>query len=410
MLRSLDLFDLVRNHLTGTIPSSIYNVTKLSFLYLFSNELSGPIPAELGMLRSVHQLQLWNNSLTGKIPDSIGNLSNMDRLHLFMNELSGPIPSGINITHFKSFQLAENELTGNLPENICLGGLLEILTVENNHFSGPIPKTLKNYTSLIRIRLEQNQLSFGTYPNLNYIDLNYNQLFGELSDNWGQCHNLTSSKSSNNNISGQIPPNLGEAREIPTQLGRLISLTILLLDDNLLSSSIPLEIHMLSDKASQQTCSNLIYLNLSRNKFNEDIPSEIGKLQFLQILDLTHNILAGKLPSQLAQLQRLETLNLSRNRIFGSIPSTFDNMLSLTSVDISYNQFEGRLQNSKAFNKAPFESLRNSKDLFEPLPVDKPRSPRKKGEQSPIDLSSTLWLSSSFINHSWNTVISLEKT
>ncbi|KAK6277462.1 hypothetical protein POUND7_017785 [Theobroma cacao] len=205
MLRSLDLFDLVRNHLTGTIPSSICNITKLSFLYLFSNELSGPIPAELGMLRSVHQLQLWNNSLTGKIPDSIGNLSNMDRLHLFMNELSGPIPSGIKITHFKSFQLAENELTGNLPENICLGGLLEILSVENNHFSGPIPKTLKNYT-------------------------------------------------------------------------RLISLTILLLDDNLLSSSIPLEIQMLSDKASQQT-------------------------------------------------------------------------------------FEGRLQNSKAFSKAPFESLRNSKDL-----------------------------------------------
>ncbi|XVE60481.1 hypothetical protein DITRI_Ditri05aG0132400 [Diplodiscus trichospermus] len=321
MLRSLELFDLSSNHLTGSIPSSLGNMTSLSFLYLSSNKLSGSIPTELGKLRSLYQLQLWKNSLVGKIPDSIGNLSNMDRLHLFMNKLSGPIPSGINnITHFKSFQLAENELTGNLPENVCLGGLLEILTLK----------------------------VFGTYPDLKYIDLSYNQLFGELSDRWGQCHNLTSLKISNNSISGRIPPDLGETRqlqildlslnhltgEIPEELGKLTLLNIFFLDDNLLSGNFPLGIQMLSGlqrislAANNMNGSipsqlgqfpNLLYLNLSKNKFNEDIPSEIGKLQFLQILDLSHNILST---------------------------------------------FEGRLPNSKAFSEASFETLRNNKDLY----------------------------------------------
>ncbi|XP_022765918.1 MDIS1-interacting receptor like kinase 2-like [Durio zibethinus] len=134
----------------------------------------------------------------------------------------------------------------------------------------------------------------------------------------------------------------------------LSALQSLSLAANNMSGSIPRQLGQ---------CSNLRYLNLSRNKFNEDIPFEIGILQFLQILDLSHNILTGQLPSQLAQLQRLETLNISHNRISGSIPSAFDNMLSLTSVDISYNQFEGQLPNSKAFSEAPFERLRNNKDL-----------------------------------------------
>ena len=64
----------------------------------------------------------------------------------------------------------------------------------NNHFIGPIPKSLKNCTSLVRVRFDGNQLTgnitedFRFYPNLNYIDLSDNNLYGELSSNWGKWH------------------------------------------------------------------------------------------------------------------------------------------------------------------------------------------------------------------------------
>ncbi|KAL0363939.1 UNVERIFIED_CONTAM: MDIS1-interacting receptor like kinase [Sesamum angustifolium] len=54
---------------------------------------------------------------------------------------------------------------------------------------------------------------------------------------------------------------------------------------------------------------------------------------------------------------------LSHNRLSGSIPSSFEQCLSLVSVDISFNQLDGPLPDNRAFQKAPFDALRNNKGL-----------------------------------------------
>lgn len=41
------------------------------------NELVGPIPKELGGLKSLISLDLYHNNLTGTIPSSLSNLSNL---------------------------------------------------------------------------------------------------------------------------------------------------------------------------------------------------------------------------------------------------------------------------------------------------------------------------------------------
>ncbi|EOY29538.1 Leucine-rich repeat receptor-like protein kinase family protein [Theobroma cacao] len=215
---------------------------------------------------------------------------------------------------------------------------------------------------------------------------------GELSPKWGQCHNLTSRKLSNNNISGQIPSEFVKATklqvcdlssnnlvgEIPKELGELQLLFNLTLNDNHLSGSIPPEIGMLSDLMSLNLaannlnssipgqlsmCEKLIELNLSNNILSGEIPSELGSLSFLEILDLSQNFLVGKIPEQVGNLKTLEKLNLSHNKLLGFIPSTFADMLSLTSVDISYNQLKGLLPDIKAFHEASFEAFRNNKAL-----------------------------------------------
>ena len=268
----------------------------------------------------------------------------------------------------------------------------------NNHLTGPIPKSLKNCTSLIRVRLEGNQLigniteDFGIYPNLKYIDLSGNHLYGKLSSKWGQCHNLTYLNVSNNKISGSIPLELSEASQlgkldlssnhligkIPKELGLLKSLLSLLLSNNQLSGNIPSEIGMLSHVTDLNLaennlsgliptqlgeCSELLFLNLSKNILEGRIPSSIGSLQSLENLDLSWNMLIGKILPQLGDMLRLEILYLSHNNLSGSIPSTFDDISSLTSIDISYNELEGPIPNQKAFREASDEAFRNNKGL-----------------------------------------------
>ena len=68
--------------LSGIIPESIGNLTKLTELSLKGNSLSGKIPESIGNLTQITQLSLANNSLSGNLPNTIGNLKFLTRLDL----------------------------------------------------------------------------------------------------------------------------------------------------------------------------------------------------------------------------------------------------------------------------------------------------------------------------------------
>ena len=63
------------------------------------------------------------------------------------------------------------------------------------------------------------------------------------------------------------------------------------------------------------------------------IPSNIGSLQCLQVLDVSQNLLVGDVPQKPGGMKQLEKLNLS-----SSILSAFDDIASLASINISYNE------------------------------------------------------------------------
>nr|GMC68199.1 MDIS1-interacting receptor like kinase 2-like [Ipomoea batatas] len=285
-----------------------------------------------------------------------------------------------------------------MPENLCVGQSLKIITVDHNKFSGNIPKSLKNCTTLYRVRLDRNDFSgdvskaFGIYPTLNYIDLSYNNFYGQLSSNWALCPNLTALKIAGNKILGNIPLDLGNAPllqyldlssnqlvgRIPTSLGKLSKLYVLKLDNNKLTGNIPLEVGELSllselnlasnkfvDSIPPQIgrCQRLITLNLSRNTLAGKIPPDMLSLKSLENLDLSYNMLSAQIPPQVGGLTNLQTLNLSHNNLSGSIPSSIAQCAALVSVDISYNQLEGPIPNNKAFLQAPYSALSNNKGL-----------------------------------------------
>ena len=76
----------------GVTTNSVGRVTELS---LSSNQLTGPIPAELGDLTNLVSLDLDANQLTGPIPAELGDLSNLESLDLDANELTGCVPAGV---------------------------------------------------------------------------------------------------------------------------------------------------------------------------------------------------------------------------------------------------------------------------------------------------------------------------
>eukprot|EP01018_Ginkgo_biloba_P018404 Gb_36087 [translate_table: standard] len=60
---------------------------------------------------------------------------------------------------------------------------------------------------------------------------------------------------------------------------------------------------------------HLVDLNLSANKFNGTIPSELEKRKSLRVLDLSYNNLQGQIPVQVGRLQNLEFLCLRNNTV-----------------------------------------------------------------------------------------------
>ncbi|KAH7843269.1 hypothetical protein Vadar_014564 [Vaccinium darrowii] len=398
-LKSLKILSFQTNNLSGSIPPSLGDLTNLTCLHLYMNQLLGSIPSELGNLKSLVDLQLGYNQLSGSIPASFGNLLELTHLFLRVNNLSGHIPQEFRkLKNLLVLEMDGNQLSGQLPD-ICEGKKLQNFTADNNQLTGRIPKSLRDCSSLFRVRLEGNQLTgsisedFGVYPNLNFLDLSHNKFDGEISEIWSRFPKLQSLRMAGNNITGSIPPELGDSAqlhrldlssnqltgEIPKELGKLSSLWELYLNDNQLSGEIPREIGSLTELekldlsinslsgpiavGNLENCSKLNYLNLSNNIFSQEIPHQLGKISPLSKVDLSRNSLTGEIPSEITDLTSLEWLNLSHNNLSGSIPRVFEDMRWLAHVDISFNELEGPIPISKAFMNAGIEGLQGNKGL-----------------------------------------------
>ncbi|XP_031380651.1 probable LRR receptor-like serine/threonine-protein kinase At1g67720 isoform X1 [Punica granatum] len=80
--------------LSGTLPSTLGNLTALSTLWLGGNKLSGNIP-DMGTMRELKSLHLENNQFEGPIPKSLGELPEIQEIFLQNNKFTGGIPENM---------------------------------------------------------------------------------------------------------------------------------------------------------------------------------------------------------------------------------------------------------------------------------------------------------------------------
>ncbi|MBQ4820656.1 immunoglobulin domain-containing protein [Aquimarina sp. MMG016] len=102
------------------------------------------------------------------------------------------------------------------------------------------------------------------------------------------------------------------AGELPGSLGSLSNLTDLLLGNNNLTGSIPVELGQMS---------SLETLYLSSNQLSESIPSALGNLSSLIFLGLESNELSGSIPVELTTIPALSHVILRDNRLSGKVPN-----------------------------------------------------------------------------------------
>uniref|UniRef100_A0A804R373 Uncharacterized protein n=1 Tax=Zea mays TaxID=4577 RepID=A0A804R373_MAIZE len=91
-------------------------------LHLPRLRLSGPISQALGSLPYIVRLSLWSNDLSGAIPASPARVTSLHTIFLQYNSLSGPIPQSFlaNLTRLDTFDVSGNLLSGPVPVSLPL--------------------------------------------------------------------------------------------------------------------------------------------------------------------------------------------------------------------------------------------------------------------------------------------------
>ncbi|KAK9048157.1 hypothetical protein SSX86_032880 [Deinandra increscens subsp. villosa] len=326
-------------NLTGTIPHSIYNLSLLTGFALPVNQLTGSLPPALGaMLPHLVTLQLRNNQLSGRLPASISNCSKLVLLEVAVNNFSGKM--SIDFTKLRDIRIVffgdNNYGRGEADEMKFIDSLtncskLEHLGFSDCNFQGVLPRSIGNLSS-----------------QLSYLDLARNQLHGNLPSSIGNLVGLTTLHLAVNRFTGKIPSTIGMLKnlqlatflenqfssQIPDELGNLSLMTKFALYSNKLEGHIP---------SSLGNLHRLLGLDLSNNKLSGEIPRELLQLSSLNILDLSQNQLYGSLPLEVGELKMLNQLNLSYNKLSGNISSSLSSCTSLLFLSLSANLFEGEI-------------------------------------------------------------------
>lgn len=365
-LSKLERCFLSMNSLSGEVPFiSSLHMPNLTVLDLSINFLASTIPTEIATFSNLNLLSLSDNALTGTIPSVLfSNMPHLEVLDLSDNLLNGFLGVSVgSLSALKEFYLAFNNFTGTLPTQIGLLTNLEVLALGRgrNCFDGSLSSQLGNLLKLRELEISETALT-GTIPasfrrlsSLKILNLADNNRRFIESD---KCYRIL--KPIEFGLSGQIPTNIWSltklnalvlkgnrlSGDIPTlNIGNMVNLIQLNLERNGLGKkgfilySVPSGISQLS---------NLKELYLSSNAYFSVLPSELGRMSCLELFGMDSNLLFGTVPDELASLSALSVLSLNNNQL-GKLQPTGDDVLPIPQVVFEMTSLQALYLNSNGF-------------------------------------------------------------
>lgn len=384
-LSHLKVLAVADNLIRGELPATMDNLTSLVHFDLSQNRMEGMLPKSLSNLCNLENMYLYINRFSGDLPDFSGCISHsLLFLYLGSNNLSGPLPSNLEqAAKLRELDLTDNKLTGPLPTSLEQLKELEYLVISDNSFEGIVSESLFTNLSRLKIfRANGNRFTFKPsrdwipplqleglvlrswrlgpeFPpwikhmkHLQYLSLASTGIEGEIpSWFWTLTPQLKYLNLSSNMIRGQIPSLLdfGLIRNVAVDMkhnlitGPLPSVssnvTILDLSFNRFSGSMH---HFLCENTEHNM--RMEILDLAYNFLSGEIPDCWRNWSSLRVLRLQRNNLTGVIPSSIGLLTRLQSLHLRRNKdLRGELPLSLQNCTGLMVLDLGRNHLTGRI-------------------------------------------------------------------
>ncbi|MBA0818504.1 hypothetical protein Gohar_021353, partial [Gossypium harknessii] len=308
---NLASLDLSWNHLSGSIPSSLFTLSTLQTLSLGFNTFSD-YQLKLDMffqLSNFRLLDLSNMSLLIRSHNKSPTFPQLETLQL----------SSCNLTEFREFIKSQNKLT--------------YLDLSNNRIHGLVPNWLWKSTLEV-LHLSSNAIDIpnrfpfddanSSFPMLRWLDLRYCNISTFPAFLKSQ-ESLIALDLSNNQISGAVPNWVWKKR-----------LWFLYLSNNSLTSLDQFSSNQDSLQIPICNLSQLWVFNASFNKLSGSIPSCLGNISTLCILDLQQNNFSSSIPD-FGGATLLSTLQVNDNKLEGKLPRSLANCTSLKILNLGNN-------------------------------------------------------------------------
>ncbi|KAH6787020.1 hypothetical protein C2S52_006572 [Perilla frutescens var. hirtella] len=407
---NLNFLDLSHNHITGEIPSWLWEIgngallhLNLSYNILFdlqkpynipsflaeldlhSNQLRGELPLipqgasyvdfsnnkfdmpiPLNFVSSnffLIFLSIANNTISGSIPTCICSAVTIQLIDFSLNNLSGTIPPCLvaSIYNLQALYLRRNNISGDIPDKFSSNCGLRILDFSYNNLGGNFPKSLGNCKPLEIVNVANNNNIEGSFPcmlpsRLRVLVLRFNRFHGEVkcSERWP---NLNIIDIASNNFSGEL-------HDIRFSSWKKMAVGS---DPGLWRHSRGLDVNVVRPDFYYWTQATFIhrglelqyhswilgnsrFVDFSCNIFQGEIPDEISNLKSLINLNLSHNALTGIIPNSLGNMKILDGLDLSANQLTGVIPEELERLVFLSFFNVSYNKLVGKIPSRLQFS------------------------------------------------------------
>ncbi|KAM0936289.1 putative protein kinase RLK-Pelle-LRR-IX family [Dioscorea sansibarensis] len=252
---------------------------RVTSIYAGNQSLSGSLPSSLSNLTAITHLEFQSNRLSGPLP-SLSSLASLDTLLLHSNSFSS-IPSDFfsGLTSLRAAYLDNNPFSPwSFPESLSLSSNLQNFSATNCSINGRIPDFL------------------GTaFPSLSHLALAYNLLHGSLP------LSLSSSSLQTLWLNNQRGPSkLSGTIDV---IANMSSLTQLWLHSNEFSGPLP----------NFSSLTVLQDLNLRDNRFTGPVPLSLTSLKSVNRVALTNNLLQGPVPEFGPQVETLDLVASSES-------------------------------------------------------------------------------------------------
>ncbi|KAL6330481.1 hypothetical protein AAG906_040411 [Vitis piasezkii] len=325
-------------NISSTIPHVLANLSSLTSLLLRGCGLYGEFPMNIFRLPSLQLL-----SVSGQISQSLTSLSSsLSILNLAGNNFHGPIPQMCtNPGSLRMIDLSENQFQGQIPISLANCTMLEQLVLGNNQIHDIFPFWLGALPQLQVLILRSNRFhgaigSWHTnfrFPKLRIIDLSDNEFIGDLPSVYFQ--NWDAMKLADANHLKVMQANQTFQSPGYTQTFKyMYSMTMT---------------NKGMQRFYQEIPDTFIAIDFSGNNFKGQIPTSIGNLKGLHLLNLGRNNITGHIPSSLMNLTQMESLDLSQNKLSGEIPWQLTRMTFLAFFNVSNNHLTGPIPQGKQF-------------------------------------------------------------